>query len=843
MNDVVRVLNLTGTTEGLFIGNLVVPREDWFWFAFHPYSGFEFKEVEPGTYEHWVHRNEHASLFQGIFHTFPDEQSINFKDLYMRHPTKPNLWAFKGRNDDLIVLSNGYKILPLEIEAFISTHPAINGCLVIGSNKPQAGLLIELKNSSSKSDELFESIWATVEKANSISRHTDQLLRDFVTFAEPDKPFIRTDKGTVKRRATLTLYADYIERFYNSRGDETNFIVDTTSTKSIQESVREILAASTSEIQHALPDDDLFALGLDSLGVFAAVKAIRASIKGLDQLATRHLYANPTLAKFSAAVARLVTDAKSAGGAISGNRSANDDESKMQRMIARHRAHQSFRLNALDYVNPNHYMGLVFYFPLRAGVSFEDAFANMQEGLNRTMDLIPALGGKMINCSEHEIGFSKGELCVAIPHISAPTRNRLVYKDLSRVLPSFEQLRNGGFVPSAFKDELVLRQDTFPQLPADILVAQANFVEGGCILAVDLNHCCLDGVGFMTALRAWAENCRYLQGDKSATCDWYDVESFNHSLPEILHELEGHARPAHEVDPDTWGFLPFIPLEQNTAKTPLTNGAVEKRPLGRPPVYPLHSVWPLPPAERKLDTTLFLIPPEKVQQLKQDVMADPEAKGAVTSISDIVQAFFWRSAIRARYRVAKEIRGEAFGPEDMSILELPTDGRPYFSSMLPSTYMGSMLILNRSSMTVEELGAPETSIGRVAHVLRRSAARITPSLVHDAFTLLQSLPDHSRFSTANMGLDHMHAMISNMILFQTSEICFGDAFFANGGSPETMRPQLERGSGRFRFLVIFPMKQDGGVELVLGTYPEERDMLESDEEFVKYAELVDVDVC
>ena len=131
MNDVIRVLNLTGTTEGLFIGNLVVEREDWLWFAFHPLSGFEFKEVDPGIYEHWVHRNKHWPLFQGIFHTFPAEQSINFKDLYVKHPTKPNLWAFKGRSDDIVVLSNGYKISPLDTEAFVTTHPAIDGCLVV----------------------------------------------------------------------------------------------------------------------------------------------------------------------------------------------------------------------------------------------------------------------------------------------------------------------------------------------------------------------------------------------------------------------------------------------------------------------------------------------------------------------------------------------------------------------------------------------------------------------------------------------------------------------------------------------------------------------------------------
>lgn len=136
VNEQIRVLNLTGTTEGLFIGNLWPPREDWFWFAFHPHSGFEFKEIEPDTFEHWVHRNEHWPLFQGIFQTFPDKDSINFKDLYKRHPKNPNLWAFKGRSDDLVVLSNGYKISPLETEAFITTHPDVEGCLVVSEIVP-----------------------------------------------------------------------------------------------------------------------------------------------------------------------------------------------------------------------------------------------------------------------------------------------------------------------------------------------------------------------------------------------------------------------------------------------------------------------------------------------------------------------------------------------------------------------------------------------------------------------------------------------------------------------------------------------------------------------------------
>lgn len=680
-----------------------------------------------------------------------------------------------------------------------------------------------MKDGAIKDDELLDSIWLTVEKANKLSLHQNQLQKDYTTFSEPEKPFIRTDKGTVKRRATLAVYADYIERFYSSRDvDPGDATVDTSSVEAVLDSVRIILGSLLPAVYRVSPDTDLFSLGLDSLQVFRAIKIIRAAIGLQDQLSPRHLYANPTLSKFSIALERLVTETKLSQG-LTPDDLVDEDLARIKKMIEKHKARQSFKLNPFDYVNPNHYLGLSFYFALRKDVSFEQTFANLQEGLRHTFDLIPALDGKMMVCSEQEIGYTKGDLCVTIPSIrwstSSKAPRQLAYKDLSQILPSFEQLRDGGFVPSAFRDKIVLEENTFPSLPADILVAQANFVEGGCILSVNLNHCCLDGVGAMIAIKVWAESCRYLQGDVTATCSWLDPESFNHSLPEILYEQEGYARPAADVDPGVWGFLPFLPpekpLDNNVNGTVSPGGPKEQHLLPPPPPFPHRFVWPPPPVQNGLSTTMFLISPEKVQKLQQEVLADPAAKGIIKSISDIMQAFFWRAAIRARYRVATDLRGETFGPEDISVLELPVDGRPYFSSLLPSSYMGSMLILNRPNMPIETLCSPETSIGSIAYLVREAAARITPSLVHDAFTLMQSLPDHSRFTTACMGLEGMHAMISNLMLFDTSEISFGDGFFAHGGSPAAMRPLVERGHKRFRFLVIHPMRDDGGVELGL----------------------------
>lgn len=275
----------------------------------------------------------------------------------------------------------------------------------------------------------------------------------------------------MKRHATLELYANHIERFYSSRDENTDAVtIDTSSIESIMDSLRHILGSLLPTVHEAAPDTDLFSLGLDSILVFRTVKSIRAAMGLQDQLAPRHFYANPTLAKFSAALARLAAEAKMTNATASDD-VVNDDLAKMKKMIDQHKARLSFKLNPFDYENPNGYMGMTFFFALRKGISFEQAFTNLQEGLRRTMQLIPALDGKMMVCSEHEIGYKKGDLRLTIPPLSSSGFSdsdrtgsskgprQLTYKDLSHVLPPFEDLRAGGFVPSAFKDELVLVSD------------------------------------------------------------------------------------------------------------------------------------------------------------------------------------------------------------------------------------------------------------------------------------------------------------------------------------------------------------------------------------------------
>ncbi|KAL8838457.1 MAG: hypothetical protein Q9170_002132 [Blastenia crenularia] len=322
----VRVMNLTGTTEGIFMGSLLVEREDWIYFSFHPHANFDFREIEPGVFEQCIVRDESkVDFFQGIFHTFPDIKEMSLKDLYTQHPTKPGLWLYKGRTDDVVVLSNGNKIHPKDVEAIISGHPAVSACLIVGTGHFQASLLLELVDTETKSvqdqEALLDSIYKTVKRANASKPPYAAITKEYIMFARPDMPFARTDKNTVKRRMTVVLYEMEIAEFYEKleSGDASKFetSVDATSLETAAQDIRKVIIASLPSNDNIDVDDDLFAAGLDSV---LSIRVIRCLNSAADKLvkvgskkplfAVQSLYSNPTISQLASAFQDLVHDVK-----------------------------------------------------------------------------------------------------------------------------------------------------------------------------------------------------------------------------------------------------------------------------------------------------------------------------------------------------------------------------------------------------------------------------------------------------------------------------------------------------------------------------------------------------
>jgi len=52
---------------------------------------------------------------------------------------------YAGRVDDVLVLSNGLKVNPLDVEGVLLVHPVLRVAVVFGSWYAKCGLLLEAK--------------------------------------------------------------------------------------------------------------------------------------------------------------------------------------------------------------------------------------------------------------------------------------------------------------------------------------------------------------------------------------------------------------------------------------------------------------------------------------------------------------------------------------------------------------------------------------------------------------------------------------------------------------------------------------------------------------------------
>lgn len=108
-----------------------IAAEDWPYMNYHPCNGFEYRDRGSGLYEQVQVRDPKYDLFQGYMQTFPDDDEYATKDLYEKHPSKEGFWMYRGRADDVIALSNGEKVNPLDMESKINDHPAVRSTLVV----------------------------------------------------------------------------------------------------------------------------------------------------------------------------------------------------------------------------------------------------------------------------------------------------------------------------------------------------------------------------------------------------------------------------------------------------------------------------------------------------------------------------------------------------------------------------------------------------------------------------------------------------------------------------------------------------------------------------------------
>ena len=310
-----RIVNVTGSTENGLQPLYQLDPEDWLYFQFNPeVKGVQFREVGEGLYENVIVRDPSTDKFNMTWYTFPSSKEFSTKDLYRKHPAKPNLWKYVGRSDDIIVLSNGEKIHAKAMEEDLYGAREVRDVLVVGQGRFQLAVIFELKNSPPSSDrerdEIVEKLIPYIEKANKKAPAHGRITRDHIAFAKAEKPFLRAAKGTVQRLATVKAYEKEIDQLYaesHEFGSSRTAYINPNDEQSMTKSLSEVLSSATG-VRNIRPDQDFFLSGIDSLGIMSFVQQLKKSFTvyktgvSPSSVTTRLVYANPTVLKLAAAL-------------------------------------------------------------------------------------------------------------------------------------------------------------------------------------------------------------------------------------------------------------------------------------------------------------------------------------------------------------------------------------------------------------------------------------------------------------------------------------------------------------------------------------------------------------
>ncbi|KAF1351721.1 acetyl-CoA synthetase-like protein [Lizonia empirigonia] len=306
--QVTNLVTVIGSTEALLMCTLLPSAPDeWGYFHWSSVAGAVMEPAENDLFELVLKPKD--IKHQAIFHTFPGIQEWRTKDLFRRHSSKPFLWKYSGRRDDIIVLSNGEKFNPVLTEKLIESHPWVKGALVVGQGKFQAGLLVEPDRSQAGTTNpaaLVDCIWSMVEQANHEAPAHARIYQTKIAVAKEGKPFIRAVKGSVIRLQTVASFKDEIEAIFADKGYASEPYSDSDGDVELTSKVHAVFSLALSAFQEDTPDDvDIFSLGVDSLDVLALTNALNKAIRGANVTAS-FIYSNPTVRQLSEALSQSV---------------------------------------------------------------------------------------------------------------------------------------------------------------------------------------------------------------------------------------------------------------------------------------------------------------------------------------------------------------------------------------------------------------------------------------------------------------------------------------------------------------------------------------------------------
>ncbi|TRX90977.1 hypothetical protein FHL15_008182 [Xylaria flabelliformis] len=275
--------NQIGSTESIVFTTHITDRNDWNYFRFgSEWCGYDFRETDlPDTFELVVVKDKTKEAYQAVFQG-NELTEFSTGDLYSKHPTKPHHWKYRGRSDDVIILSHGEKFHPLDNESTIGSHPYLSSAMYIGNGRSQPAAILEVADgelSKLNAHQVIDAVWPLIEEVNSLSPSHSQLHKSHLIIADSSKRFLRTAKGTLRRRETAQLFEAEIREVFEASVRTPNYgvHVDVTRSDELQSFVHMVYQKVTG-CESLKLDEDIFLAGANSLNIQEAILELKAAI-------------------------------------------------------------------------------------------------------------------------------------------------------------------------------------------------------------------------------------------------------------------------------------------------------------------------------------------------------------------------------------------------------------------------------------------------------------------------------------------------------------------------------------------------------------------------------------
>lgn len=350
-----------------------------------------------------------------------------------------------------------------------------------------------------------------------------------------------------------------------------------------------------------------------------------------------------------------------------------------------------YPLSTIDQYVPKKWITRCMYFALPLVANYEEVYRDLKAGLTALISRYPMLTGKVCRNLQkrHYVAIETkpgSEVTFFFKDHTVETLGGIR-------LPPFAQLKEAGY-PMQGIMELCAPDLIFTEVSdgSALFSAQANFVEGGLVLTIVLNHLVADGGNFNEIIRLWAEYT--MHGCPS------NVEIIGYDEDIVKRLSTGHTEGLIP-DPRLWIE---VPAEKSGLRIP---------PPGTPASGIVHPKRKgSAPSRAGSEIMVWTISLDRQKALKEYTSA--------YSTMNAIFAILWSRNVYYSEYVAKGL--------EVAHARMPIDVRNRMDPPIPSSYLGNTVNILAMQMATKSIDDTQATVQAVAKILRSG---VTASSVRD----------------------------------------------------------------------------------------------------------------